>query len=103
MIRMRGVKDRIHRIQQGERANVYAVVVIGHFKAGKHALYQHAFSASGFTDNADQFIEGIQMSLSNQTAHLRHADNAAGGKVGGIYQTVTRAFHKFSAFHNQIV
>ncbi|MPN46335.1 hypothetical protein SDC9_193921 [bioreactor metagenome] len=73
----------VHR-QNGQRAHVDAVVVVGHLKAREHALDQHALAAARLPHDADQPVKGRQVVLGDGHAHLRHAPDATGREVHAV-------------------
>ena len=59
MVGMRRVKAvLLGHIQNGQRANVHAVVVVGQFQPREHAVDQRALARARVADEADQPIVG---------------------------------------------
>jgi hypothetical protein len=57
MVGVRGEKgDILLYVQNRQRADINAMIVIGQLQTGKHTPYQSAFSGTGFADNTDQFV-----------------------------------------------
>ena len=75
-------------LQERERADVDAVVVVRKFDAGEHAFDQDALAGTGFSDKADDLVKGRKIKL--RDLHTERVDPAAaaGGKIGAVNMTV---------------
>ena len=71
-------------LQERERADVDAVVVVRKFDAGEHPLDEHALAGAGFPDKANDLVEGRKIKL--RDLHTERVDPAAaaGGKIGAV-------------------
>ena len=71
-------------LQERERADVDAVVVVRKFDAGEHAFDQDALAGTGFPDEADDLVKGRKIKL--RDLHTERVDPAAaaGGKIGAV-------------------
>ena len=60
-------------VEQGQGANVYAVVVVGKLKAGEQTLDEGAFAGACFAYVADYSVEGAEVELRNLYAEVVNA------------------------------
>ena len=76
MVGVRREKARfILLLQERERADVDAVVVVRKFDAGEHPLDEHALAGAGFPDKANDLVEGRKIKL--RDLHTERVDPAA--------------------------
>lgn len=74
----------VQHLQNGQRADVDTLVVVGQLQARKHALDQHALARTRVADDADELIGWPQILLGDLHAQFGHAHVAARGKVDAV-------------------
>ena len=85
-------------LQNRQRPDVYAVVVVGQFQAGEHAPDEGAFAGASLADNADEFIEGGEVKLYQLHTQGVHAGVAPGGEISADDMTSLQVLHRVPPF-----